>query len=312
MQQIFNELSVSCCYNNEHDARDGMMHAINVSKELSNLGMHKDIRTIEDFTNCKLTSKYTINHWKYDKKVNKELRLYFLTHATKYGYIKSDFLIDEKSGELLEYTYNGAAALGLGFAHYSKAPAISLEKDTRFAMESVTISQYKIANSGEDQSDVQVDSYYNIDQVIRRSQSIRANICKSIQNGKDLIDKAKDIFPRLMFCKNAKRQIADLTGSEAYFSIIISHLENLDTTMKEWSTGSFTPAVDHSHESHSTLQNAELCNMRTFKCEDGIDRLFIEHTKIRGANQRIHYHSLPEEQRVHIGHIGDHLPTTNY
>jgi len=112
-------------------------------------------------------------------------------------------------------------------------------------------------------------------------------------------------------CDSASKQIEELRGSEQFFPEVIRHLRILNKTMAAYTDGPFEPtAINWSVDSHSTLEQYSDC--RTFRCNDGNNRTFSYHSKILSANKRIYFFPFVDEKVVHIGYIGDHLPTVKY
>jgi hypothetical protein len=141
---------------------------------------------------------------------------------------------------------------------------------------------------------------------------IQQSLLGSITNGRDLIKNANDMLPFLSFCSIAIDRVKDFQGSELYFPEVLRHLFILNATMREYCGGAFTPNLDFSTESESTMSNATYARMRSFLCNDGIERQFKLHSKIKSANKRIYFSPNPAQKIVHIGYVGDHLPTKKF
>lgn len=312
MDQIFNELSVSACYPDKYAAQKGMDLAVDVSIAIAKLGMAKIIRTTSDFTMRALANGYSVAEWARDRTGSKEKKLYFLTYATKSPYIESFYEETEQSDELFEFRFGQDLALGLGLAYLWGASSISLSGDPRFTQENVTLSECRFSSVEEISSSVSTLTFSQIHQVESHKDFILNTLQKAVLSGQSLIHNAQEMLPYLSFGSKAIDQVRELRGSEQFFHEVINHLFILNNTMREWTVGPFTPDLDFSSESESTMNNTEYARKRIFVCDDGIERQFRLHSKIKSANKRIYFFPLPDQQIVHIGHIGKHLPTTQY
>ena len=312
MDQIFNELSVSACYPDRYAAQEGMDLAIDVSIAMSKLGMSKNIRTTSDFTLRFLANDYSVAEWARDRNGNKEKKIHFLTYATKSPYIESFYDGQGQGDELFEFLFGQDLALGLGLAYLWNTSSISLSGDLRFFQESVTLSECKLTAEEVTHKDVSVFTFSKILQVESHKDVILASLQGSIFNGQALIENSQDMLPYLSFGPTAIDQIKELRGSEQFFYEVISHLFILNKNMREWTTGPFSPELDFSTESESTMNNTGYARKRLFLCMDGIERQYRLHSKIKSANKRIYFFPIPEQKVVHIGHVGEHLPTTKY
>lgn len=164
----------------------------------------------------------------------------------------------------------------------------------------------------ETSSNVSVFTFSNIHQVELHKDLILKSLQGTIRNGQSLIENVQEMLPYLSFGSKAIEQAREFRGSELFFHEVLHHLFILNKTMLEWTEGPFTPTLDFSSESKSTLEREEYAKMRDFLCKDGIKRQFTLHSKIKSANKRIYFFPIPEQKIVHIGYVGDHLPTTKY
>lgn len=312
MDQIFNELSVSTCYPDKYAAQAGMDVAIDVSLSLANLGMSKIIRTTRDFVTRSLAKGYSVAEWAKDKNGNKERRIYFLTYATKSPYIEAFYDEKEQSDELFEFRFEQNLALGLGLAYLWGTSSISLAGDTRFIEGKVALTEHRVTASGESTERISVLTLSKNEQIEFHKECIQNALLGSINNGHDLIENAEEMLPFLSFCPNAIDQVRRLCGSEQFFPEVLNHLFTLNATMREWSVGAYTPKLDYSTESPNTMSNKKYARNRLFPCRDNVERQFSLHSKIKSANKRIYFFPQPEQKVVHIGYVGDHLPTTKF
>ena len=308
MDQIFNELSANC-YEDKHTASTGMEKLGRISKALSDLGYSSYLLTTAGFGQLSLSPNYTIHQWLVDKRIGAErdVQRWLLTAATGTSYIEN-LIEGYQSDCALEFRHLGERCQGLGLASLQQDAALSLDGDAAFLKPWVSINVLKLTDVGEDEKIVEVKSIYSEDQIDEISEETLKDRIINLSNGTELIRDSENLFPHLSFTKNAEQQLLELTGSEPYFSRIIDHLSILNETMSKWEHGQFEPkGFDWSIESEATLN--QYSKSREFACRDGGTRTFSCHSKMRGANQRIHFFPEPEERLVHIGYVGQHLPT---
>jgi hypothetical protein len=140
---------------------------------------------------------------------------------------------------------------------------------------------------------------------------LRTILRNPIKSGKDLVEKTDTLYSYLRLSKNSIQQMNALSGNEQYFHEIIRHLEILNDTMSEWSEGVYQPGgIIWSPDSQTTMQ--QFGKQREFVCFDGEKRRFSLHSKLMGAIKRIYFMPILRDKVVHIGYVGDHLPTTTY
>ncbi len=314
MDQIFNELSVSSCYADPYASQEGMMAVIAVSKELRKLGFSPDIRTREDFCTRHLATDYTIMQWATDTRVDNDLRRYFLTYATKSPYVELLVKENDELDGLTEFVYEDSEALGLGLAHLWESPSLSLCGDARFAADPVQITQRVLTCEGNLHDElVEVCTLCRPAQVEVRAAWVQDRLKRTVKTGRLLIENRVQLLPHLQFSQKAINQVLPLTGSEQYFPEMVRHLFVLETAIRDWQNGPMQLGnVTYSPESQQTMDNPTLRAKRVFHCQDGETRTFSMHTKIKSANRRIYYFPIPEERIIHIGYVGEHLPTVMY
>lgn len=312
MEQIFNELSASSCYDSRHNASAGIQRLLNLSRNLSQIGFSRYLRTIEDFSQLFLAPGYTVHEWATDREVgaDRDLQRWLLTYATKAPYI-DQFIDEAERGGLVEFRFEKQRCKGLGLAYLWGIGALSLDGDDRFTVSPISLQFYQIDDNKESEYVVNVESFYSSDQLQKlRGKAERDNI-NGITTGDSLLSKCDHIFPYLSIGDKAAKQLSLLTGSEIYFQEIIRHFSVLNQNMLEWTRGPFAPkGITWSTESSSTMNR--FCDQRTFLCKDGVSRVFSLHSKLLSANQRIHFYPDVENRMVYVGYVGKHLQTIKH
>lgn len=313
MEQIFNELSVNNGYPDKYAAKDGFEKSLKLSARMCELGFDKTIRTTKGFAQRNLTDNFSIYNWATDRLMgcDRDLQRYFLVSATKAPFIEDFFTEHEDKGSLVEFKCSNEKALGLGLAYLWRTFVLSLDCDEQFCNDKIELNFISLSNEATGDENIEVLSIWSPEQVNRLEPQLRSILRNPIKTGKELIDKLCAFFPNLQLGLNTVGQLKHLTGNEQFFQEIVRHFEVLNDTMQQWIEGPFlVGGISWSTESESTMQ--KFGNQRDFVCSDGISRRFSLHSKLISANKRIYFFPIPENKTVHIGYIGDHLPTTKY
>ncbi len=136
----------------------------------------------------------------------------------------------------------------------------------------------------------------------------------SIYNGRDLIDYASQVYPKLEIGEDARRQILELNGNEKHFNWLVKAFSTANREMQNWAGGRFPHdrLPDSSPESETVMNNTEWRRLRQFKTNTGKHLLFTHHMKCRGPNIRVYYDVDPDGKVLRIGYVGGHLPTQRY
>lgn len=313
MDQIFNELSAQGTYGDCYEASQSMEHLLTLSHKLSKHGFTTTLRVTKNFGQLPLTEDYTLVQWATDKGIgaDRDLQRQLLICSTKAPYI--DDLVEEAlpKGSLIEFKYNEKQALGLGLAWLWGGVVLSLQCSEWITTDNVNIEVFRVTEDQELTEIKRVSTIATDEHLERVCAGIEQDLLGKIVSGKILVDQFYRLFPFLTCCESAEKQLLALTGTELYFREIIHHFKIINTTMKNWVNGPFKPAgITCSPESESTLN--QYSSQRRFACSDGVERVFSSHSKMMSANQRIHYFAIPEQKKVFIGYVGDHLPTVKY
>lgn len=118
-----------------------------------------------------------------------------------------------------------------------------------------------------------------------------------------------ELFKRIVLCPCVETQIQAIGGT--YLEQIIDRIRELDEYIVDyWNEGNFNyrdvnnkTALNITPESHSTMNKRELANLRVFSLPDGRRECFELHIK----TGHLRFHFFPEDFRIYIGYIGNHL-----
>lgn len=308
-EQVFNDLSANASYQTVDEAYEGMNRFCELFKYVSEAGMNLFYIPIS-FFDLELCNSFCIEKWIFSKnfKINQELKSFFLTKATKNPqFFEEEFKKYNSDCHLLkDYLYKDTTCLGLKLAFFKNTNVLSLDGDEQFLSNTIMIDEIECSDTLEPSNNIAVLSLSNIEQAKNR-------LFDSINTGDELLHYQRLLFPCLSIAENARKQLSELRGNERYFRHILEHFSVLNICMYDYQNGEFKPiGIDWTDESDSVQNNKSFLNMRKFICEDGIERLFTKHSKIRYDNIRVHFYPDIENRIVHIGYVGEHLPTTKY
>ncbi|MDD4894593.1 MAG: hypothetical protein PHW54_04680 [Candidatus Omnitrophica bacterium] len=171
MDVFFNELSIKSA---EHItiAHRWMIGLLTLYKIACENGF-KDLRMSVLVPQQAISTDYTIYDWAYDKRVDMDTRMLFLTEMSKRPYV--DELLegeDASNKRLFEFKYNGKTANGLGAAYMFDSLAISIDNDQEWDK---TLIELNVTALSED-----ADSVINtVEQVVHASKSSHLTTLKS-------------------------------------------------------------------------------------------------------------------------------------
>ena len=309
MDLFFNELSCSSLSESLQEARKRMAFLVSVLRAAKDIGI-RSLRTMRSFKNAALSYNYTVGAWLQDVQVGREERVYLKTVAGYSPYIEELFESRENEDKgAYEFSFDGTEALGMGTAYLMDSACLSIKGDDRFQASSTRLVVTHLCSHGEiETSEVEVINFARVDHVSGHKEWVMERVVHEIQNGKQFWAAKEQFFPRLIFCQNTEQVVKAYTGREIFFPQLCRHLFVLNFCLSRWTSGDFNlEGIDWSTESKKTLTHKKYRDMRAFLCPDGQARLFSYHSKLVGANQRIHFFPLHDLKKAYVGYIGRHL-----
>ncbi|MBK8434469.1 MAG: hypothetical protein IPL28_25665 [Chloroflexi bacterium] len=238
---VFNELSTSADFRpstaTKHEANQWLFEFNKLIKlaEQENLA---GLRTYHHPAQIYLTAEYTLRDWLQDDEFSWELRLSVEEKFARLSRIQ-EFPENQQGNPLLEYLYQGHPAHGLGAAHQLESLAISLptgnehwQTDTiaLFCREFVELEEGE--DFAEQESEPQVGHISQPAHLQQQKVWIEERLKTSVRNGRDLLQKAATLYPHLIFCAEAQKQIKELKANDALFRKIVNRLLTLKITVK--------------------------------------------------------------------------------
>jgi len=265
---------------------------------------------------AQLAPNYLLAQWFNDDGVDRDARRFFKAVATKAPHL-DDIMrgLSENRRTDFDFRFDGQPAVGLGVAYLLDGPAASLGIVDAFRSDPVAIDLCSLDSEGQfRQETVSVCSIVTPEQVAARADWIRERIeaerraLRGMVNGEQLWERKEHRWPHLVFCERVRPQVLQLHGTELFFAQIIRHLDLLEGATEAWDGGKFPlRGVAWSYESASTMNDHDLAALRKFAFPDGLVRVCSPHTKILGANIRIHFYPDLGRRTTYIGYVGPHL-----
>ncbi len=277
--------------------------------------MHKN------FVDIMLSPNYPLRAWFNDSLVPRDESEFVLTYYTRYSYIQpydkdlqgsSEF---QSKKSLFEASFAGERAEGLGFAHLLKGLALSIRSEPCWDSPWLDLDCKKLDPESEE-----ISEYRETQRHVSRARHvskdhaawIEGQIQCGVRNGSDLLSKAVTLFPNLVFCSDASKQIRVLSAGSRYLPSILKLLFELEIQANSWTEGDFDYRQLHNASSESESTMNRFGHRRIFVCPDGISRTFEWHLKGLPRPWRIHIYADSHQKKILIGYVGRHLPTQKY
>jgi hypothetical protein len=302
---VFNELSATAV---APDQLTGIRHLDGLADVLLDprISGRKILVTLPEFLQMQVSRGYSVGRWvaQYSQR-DREWRLRLRTlvdHRIDYVDCVAEQELDASD---VEFKYLNTAALGLSVAFLAGGLAVSLLSADDWNVAKVRIERSWI--EGDDVSTVALDVPHagRCDHLGDNAEWLLRTQATPPKNGMQLWEQRDSLFPSLDFCESAEEQIKSLNGGGPGFRPAARGLQDLQNYCSSWTAGGFDiHALNNaSGESKSTIE--QYSAERTFRCPDGVRRLFEWHLK-RG-DTRIHFRELPEQNRILVGYVGGHL-----
>jgi hypothetical protein len=310
MQSFINELSLPVLSTSEK--------VIEVFSELGvcyrrcrEMGL-REIKMHSTFFNHLFAPNYTFGHWLADYRVDDDLRTLFKGVMSTIPFVDEILLSYEQENDLvLQMTYNGSNSIGLGLASDAIYKTVSLS----YSYGNWTRDQYTVrvvfgiedesGNFKEDIKEATVLHIANIAHAESHIEFINSYVGSSIENGRQLWLRRMELFPNLDFCSVVENQIRSLNNTMLGFQQIIERLFDLQNTALKCDGNPIKPSSFPTHTSpESTSREQSIGSKLSFKCPDGVDRLFTWHSRFTPNAGRIHFVPFESEKKFLIGYIG--------
>ncbi len=319
LEMVFNELSLRPLAADTHVAQQRMSALLQTIAAATRHGVKSILRTDSKLDSEELAPGYPIARWRNDQNVDRELRRLFLTLTTKSPFLEDIIQPDiEHQVGISDFFYGEGRAKGLGIAYLLEALAISLKSDVCWDDSHLQIKIVQIDDNGEISETLAEiphasSSDHTQDHVDWIKLRLRQEEHLAIHDGITIWKQKEDRFPHLYFCDDVQQQLQVLARGSQLLMPIMRRLHELEDFCEAWHEGPF----DHNqmkskitNESEATIEM--FGGERTFRCPDGIVRIFRWHSRLTPGEWRLYFHPLPEEKKLIIGYIGPHLRTVRF
>ena len=312
LEMVFNELSLRQLAPDIPTARHWMSLFIATLVQATSMKVKGILRTQSEFGSTLLALDYPVNRWRNDSIVDIEARRFYRTLETKSPYLSGLPLLEDKT-LLCEYRHQDGVAEGLGVAYEMEALAISLCSETCWEQSrlSLEISQLDAEGNLYSETAGVVHACHDVHLQVHK-QWIQTRIKRKglpqVRDGSELWNRRQDLFPHLSFCEEVGKQLQQLLPGDIMLQPTVRRLSELEDYCQHWTTGPFdaTQLSRATPESEATLQ--QYAQTRTFRCPDGIERVFSWHLRMTPKAWRLHFAPQAEAHTLFIGYIGKHLP----
>ncbi len=315
VEPILEELSLVPCPRRAASTR--ILDLARTLLALDGVGFPRVLRSVRDAADRDLGDGRGLRSWCYDPATQRDAGRLLVGRLTAQPFVDGPnglFAAAEGTGAV-DARVNGAPALGAGLAALKDGVAVILSSDARPAAECLLVELCFLGEDGWRSKSVSIQTLATPADVDGGRASLVQQLDRSIRDGSALVARVGVQFPRLRLGDRARRQIADVRGSESVFQQLVRHLRALDESARQWEHGRpFEPiGVTYSVESKRTLEDGSLGPMRDFPTPSGFTpERWSLHTKLTGGCEaRLYFRPIrtAKEALVLVGYFGAHLPT---
>jgi hypothetical protein len=284
------------------------------------LGAPRVLRSVRDAADRDIGDGCGLRRWCFDRATDRNAGRLLAIRLASQPFIDGEegLFATAEGARAVEATMNGASAFGAGLAALTDGVVVALASASKSAGGTLAVELTYLDDDGERSESINVPSFVSANEVEQQRTALVARIDRTVADGRTLLARVGEMFPRLRLGPRALDQISKLSGSEMVFRQLLRHLRALDVGARRWPAGEvFEPGgVTYSVESKATLDDGILGPMRDFPAPEGFEvERWSLHTKLTGgAGARLYFRAVRTEADtvVLIGYFGDHLPTVRY
>ncbi len=311
MQSFLNELSLP----ESHSTEEVIIFFDELGKcfqKTAEIGV-KEIKIHSSFYNHEFAPGYYFINWLDDRHVDKDLRTLLKGALGIVPFVDDMFKQYEKDNNAaLEMSFDGDACIGLGLSSELIFNTVAFSyNSSRWDQPEleIAISIVTETEDGDLTEEIKNSLARNIATLTHaatQSSFIRAQITSSIEDGKELWLRRKELFPNLLFCDKVKAQLVGYHYNTLGFQQIILRLTALQQTAERFD-GTPTRPEDFTtlttRESETRLRDFR--NELTILCPDGQYRLFDWHVRFTPGAGRIHFFPVEDQKMIIVGSIAN-------
>lgn len=213
--------------------------------------------------------------------------------------------IGEAFGMEIEYLYDGKPAEGLGLSHALGTLALSFPSQG-WMESSFDIQRLHLGKEENiDEEWVPVIHAAVPDHVEANRDWITAAPLARINDGNELWQRRREIFPHLKFLPRVENQLVAFKPGDVLFRSAGAALLDLELAVAEWA-----PTESKFPPFRTKVTQEGETRSRLFKFKDlaGVDRVFDVHSRYTPGAGRIHFWCDRSDGTATIAHVGEKVP----
>ncbi len=311
LECFFNELSLQSMAPSHGLARERLetfaRAMVGIQKAASPVALH--IPT--GFFNVEISPNFRVGHWCENLSVDRELKQLFRSLTTKVPFLGDGLHGDRALG--CEVLHCSRPALGMLEAYLNDGIVVSFLSAPEWDCSSLCVD---VSELGEDaallQSQERLKHVSKLEHAAEHKKWIKAKTKETFADHDELWTNRQRKFPRLLFCERVREMLSQFSWNGDEIRQIIKRLEDLNSWCEEFSGRQRDlwlqqPPSKITPESQVTLTRYR--DEHTFMCPDGMTRCFSWHVRFTPGAGRIYFEWCDGDEKILIGHIGEHLPT---
>ena len=308
LQMFVNELSLTPLANDVATAQSRVRGYVLTMRAATAKGVQRMLHLPEDFYANPIAEGYYWQSWMGDKRVERELRQFFGSLATKIPFLQDDPAAGDASTEI-DCIWNEHRGLGFKAAYVTDGLAVSMLSADAWDSDSINCEIQEITENDITSRNEPIHHASSESHIDAQTNWIQQRIQSAVANGTELWNRAQGFFPSLACCPAVEGQMKGLPAQS--LASITRGLFRLNSFCLDWQAGPFDPRridCEVSPDSQMTLE--QYGPERTFLCPDGSHRTFSWHAKV--GQWRIYFDYTAGPGRLLIGYVGSHLRTVRY
>lgn len=315
MQMILNELSADFPLQGKEEGKRVMGLFLQTYVMMKKLLKSDRILLDRDYNGIFVAENYNILKWRNDPDVDCEEKRMFLSLLNRSATYDSA-VDDEESLKLLEMEtlINGKSSLGCLYGYLLNGCMISFDTADIWRKPNLLLTLRKLKGNEISEQEVILPNVSNRETFesfkIKFSGVIKQDLLDKFLIGKDILQKRTQIFPNLVFCDNALRQLRSMNNPVIVRQVCIRLMELQEYFSEQHSSFDKDELKNATLESKSTLKYYEA--EHTFRLPDGRYKIFSWHIRFTGIEGRIFFLPDVKNKICYIGHIGSKLPNVTY
>jgi hypothetical protein len=214
---------------------------------------------------------------------------------------------DLETRDDVEFLHASRRAVGLGIAIELTGVAVSFASSADWNASSLMVEKLWLGDKELERADVSVRHASTTAHLAQLQSFIDQQVRALPGDGRELWTNRQELYPSLDFCESVQPQIEPLAGTEPRFKVLRRSLGELQGFCDVWTDPHFDIKRLNKASGESAQTLANYAQERTFRCPDGLERVFEWHLK-RGES-RIHFYDFPKAKRLLVGYVGMHLRT---